>query len=83
MQIKQITYSKQLKLGLPNYSNITIGMSIIVDITEGEKSNHNAIWDEINSELKNNCDFDPSWIKSDELRKHWKYTIKIPRMEDK
>lgn len=78
MKITQITYSKQLKLGLPNYSNVTIGMNMTVDYNENESLNHGKMWDIINQELQNQSSLDPSWIKQESLKESTKYTVKIP-----
>lgn len=79
MKIKEATFKKELKVGLPGYSNVTIGMGLTVEVGEEEELNTEAIWDKINQEIGNAADFDPSWIKSDSFKKHYKLTIKIPK----
>jgi hypothetical protein len=81
MQVKQIIYSKQYKLGLPNYSNITVGMTMTVEYAEDEVPNHGGVWDQINQQLHSQTDLDPSWIKTEELRDYHKLILKIPKTQ--
>jgi hypothetical protein len=78
-KIKKATFSKHFKMGLPGYSNVTVGMRLTVDVAKGEKLDTGAIWDMINQELGNAVDFDPSWIKNESFKKHYRLTIKIPK----
>lgn len=82
MKIRQITYAKEYKLGLANYSNITVHMEYVVDIQEGEQPNHDQIWDEINHNLFSQTDLDPSWVKKDDLKDFTKYVLKIPKIKE-
>lgn len=79
MQIRQVNYRKEFKVGLPNYSNITVSMEMTVELQNDEKPNHNAIWDEINQQIFIQTDLDPSWIKTHELRDYHKLVIKVPK----
>lgn len=79
MRIKEITYHKEFKLGMPNYSNITAGMHVTVELKEGEKANDNEIWDYINGQILNQTDLDPMWIKQENLKGHLKLILKIPK----
>lgn len=60
MQIKQVTYKKERKIGLPNYSNVTIEMSMIVDWGEDGKIEHNFAWDQIDAELDTQTEIEKS-----------------------
>ena len=80
MKTKSITLSKEFKKGLPNYSNSTVGIVMNFEIEEGEEFNWNGAWDIINRELQNQAgDNDASWLKTEELKDNYKYTIKIPK----
>ena len=78
MKIQTITYSKQYKMSLGNYSNITAGMSITIEVEEGEEIDHEAFWDLINGQIFNQTDLDPGWIKKEDLKDFTKYILKIP-----
>lgn len=82
MKVKEATFTKELKMGLPQYSNVTAGLSVTVEVKEGEKLNEEAIWDYLNREVLNHTDVDPSWIKKEELKDYWKFTIKVPKGGD-
>ena len=79
MTIKQVTLSKQFKIGLPNYSNITIGVDMTWDVGENEQFDFSRGWDIINHELNNQSDTDPSWIKTKEYKNKYKATIDIKK----
>ena len=79
MKVKEVTLTKQLKLGLPAFSNLTTGMSITAQAEEGEDIDYDALLDLLNQKLGQAMDFDPSWIRNDEFKQHYKLTIKIPK----
>ena len=79
MKITEVTLTKQLKVGMPNYSNLTTGMSVTAQAAEGEDIDYDALLDLVNQQLGNAIDFDPSWIRNDEFKQHYKVTIKIPK----
>jgi hypothetical protein len=79
MKLKQIELSKKYKLGLPNYSNIDVGVCMTFDVGEDEKVDWDSTWDEINSQISSQTDLDAGWIKSDELKEDIKLTVKIPK----
>lgn len=65
MQIKQITYHKEFKKGLPNFSNMAASMDITVEYKEDEERKHQEIWEQINAELNREVqDIDPEWIRT-------------------
>lgn len=51
MKAKDLTLSKQLKVGLPNYSSVTVSMGMTVEIEEKEKPNYEGLWNKINEQL--------------------------------
>ena len=79
MKIKEATFAKEVKMGLKNYSNVTAFLSVTVEVGKGEKLNEDEVWDYLNQQTINNADIDPTWIKSEELKEYWKFTIKIPK----
>ncbi len=79
MKLKEITLHKNFKLGLPNFSNIDVGVYMTFEIGEKEELDWDSAWDIINQQISNQCDLDPMWLKTDELKKQFKLTIKVPK----
>lgn len=81
MKIKEGTFSKQLKLGLPNFSNVTVGMSLTVELGEGEDFDMDEIWNRINNELHIEAEngTDQAWMRADELKDSYKLTLKLKK----
>ena len=73
--IKQIRLTKEFKIGLPNYSNITAGADITWELKEGEKFNFDEAWDMINQQLSSQTSLDPAWIVNKEYKNFFKTTI--------
>jgi len=79
MKLSQVTLTKNFKIGLPNYSNVTIGVSMTWDLAEGEDFDFPKGWDIVNQQLDLQAQNgkDPSWmIKRDEYKNHYSTTIK-------
>ena len=55
-------------MGLPEYSNLTVGISITAEAEDGEGIDHDALLDLVNQKLGQAVDFDPSWIQSKEFK---------------
>lgn len=81
MKNTQVVLSKQFKIGLPSYSNITVGVTMTWDIAEGEQFEFDKGWDIINQQLNSQADTDPSWIKTDEYKNKYKATISMPKQQ--
>lgn len=79
MKIIQVTAHKEFKFGLPNFSNITAGAGLTVEVGEGEMVDWNELWDTINQQIFNQSNMDQSWIDKKEFRNHFKITIKQPK----
>jgi len=80
MRITQETFSKQIKVGLPNFSNITVGHSITVEVKEGEKIDRREAWDVVNQQLSiQSGSIDASWMKTREYQNFFKTVIKTPK----
>ena len=79
MKIREVTLSKHLKIGMPGFSNLTVGISITGEAKEGEEIDYEALLDLVNQKLGNAVDFDPSWIRSEQFKQHYKITVKIPK----
>ena len=78
-KIKQVTIGKEFKVGLPNFSNVTTRCDITFDISESEKPDWEAMWNEVNQQLAlQTGDIDPSWLSNKEYKNFFKTTIKIP-----
>jgi hypothetical protein len=81
MRVSSVTLSKEFKKGLPSFSNITVGVTMTWEITEGEKFDFPAAWDLINQQINIQADneMDPSWMKTKETTKNFITTIKTPK----
>ena len=81
MFVKQVTLSKNAKVGLPSYSNITIGCSITWELADGEEFDFPKAWDIINQEvdIQASNGTDPSWIGHTETKHTYKTVIKTPK----
>jgi hypothetical protein len=77
--IKQVRLSKEFKIGLPSFSNITIGADITWEVKEGEQFNYNEAWDLINQELSSQTSLDPAWITQKDYKNFFKTTIKVDK----
>lgn len=82
-RIKEITLSKELKVGLPNYSNLTLHCGITFELGKEEKPNWELMWDEVNKQLyTQSAGIEPSWLEQKEYRNFFKVTYKIPKGGD-
>lgn len=80
MKVKDITVSKNMKVGLPNFSNIDAGCEMTFEVAEGEQPDWDQAWDTVNQQLSIQVnDIDPSWMKTQEFNKFFKVTVKIPK----
>ena len=80
MIIKEETFSKQFKVGLPNFSNITVGHTITVEVKEGEKIDRREAWDVVNRELSiQTGSIDASWMKTRSYQNFFKTVIKTDK----
>ncbi len=83
MKVKEISLHKEFKIGLPNYSNQTIGVYMTWEVGENERFDFNQGWDIINRELGLQAnDLDPAWMKVDEFKNKYKATINVPKTND-
>jgi len=78
-KIKTVTLEKEFKFGLPNYSNITSGMTITWEIEEGEEFDFDEGWDMINGQLSIQTDVEPAWMHTKEYKNYFKTTIKTDK----
>lgn len=77
MKIKEVTLQKQFKIGLPNYSNQTVGVYMTWELKDGEEFDFDHGWDTINKQLNEQAgDNDPAWIKRGETKDYYKTTVK-------
>ena len=81
MKIKEISLGKEFKIGLPNFSNISVRADVKWEVGENEEIDWNSCWDEINRQLQRQSDgLDPSWIRDvKEYKNFFKITIKEPK----
>lgn len=83
MKIKEATFSKSIKIGLPNYSNIDVSYSMTVEIAEGEKLDNNACWEHVNTQLYIQTDgIEPSWMSTKEYKNFFVTSIKTKKGGD-
>jgi len=76
MKIREVKVEKQFKFGLPNFSNITASAGMTVELGENEQVDWDSLWDTLNQQLWVQSDIDPSWLKIDEFRNHFRLTFK-------
>lgn len=83
MKMKTVSVTKNLKLSLGNFSNITVGCSIEFEIGEGETMDWTKAWDLVNQQLSIQASqgTDPSWISYDETKHKYKVTVTTPKTE--
>lgn len=82
MRIIEISLGKEIKIGLPNFSNITARCDLKWEIGENERPQWDAMWDEVNRQLAIQSDgIDPSWIRTEEYKRFFKTTIKTKKAE--
>ena len=80
MRIKEITLKKNFKIGLPNFSNMDVGVTITWEIGEKEDFDYTKGWDIINQQLNIQAtDNDPSWIRTEAYKDKYKATVNIPK----
>ena len=80
MKLIEVSVGKEFKIGLPNYSNITVRCDLKFQIAENEEVDWNKVWDEVNYQLNMQAgDTDPSWITTKEYKNFFKSTIKTPK----
>ena len=79
-QVKEFTVKKEIKVGLPNYSNITASAYMTVSVGEGEKPNWNDAWETLNHQLSiQTGHIEPSWMETRQYKNFFKTTIKTPK----
>jgi hypothetical protein len=82
MKVKEITVSKEMKVGLPSFSNLTAHMSVTFEIAPGEAPDYDKAWDTVNQQLAYQVDgIEPSWMKTQEFAKFFKLTVKMPKLQ--
>lgn len=82
MKIKEYQFHKEMKIGLPNYSNITVGLGMTVEAQDNEEIDTSACWDKINQELTIQTQgIDPSWVSNNEYKNFFKTTIRVSKVE--
>lgn len=83
MKMKQVTVRKNMKIGLPSFSNIDVGCDITFELAEDERVDWDTVWDTVNQQMWiQSGGIDPSWITTKEYTNFFKTTIKS-RKENK
>ena len=83
MKMKEVTLRKNFKCGLPNYSNIDVGIYMTWEVGENEEFDFDKGWDIINQQLSIQANnFDPAWIQVDTFKNKYKATINVPKMAE-
>lgn len=81
MKIKEVTVTKKMKVGLPNFSNIDVGVSITAEVGEKESISWNELWNELNRQLAIQTDgIDPAWMQTKEYANFFKVIVKQPKL---
>lgn len=78
-----MTLTKNFKKGLPNYSNLTVGISMTWEIGEGETFDFDQGFDILNQQisLQANDGLEDSWMRTRETTKNYIASVKIPKKE--
>jgi len=80
MKIKLIKLNKNMKVGLPNFSNIDLGCEITFEVAEEEEPNWDEMWDTINQQLYiQSSGIDSSWIITKNYKNFFKTVIKTEK----
>ena len=79
MKVREVTLSKDFKLGLANFSNITVGIAMTFEVGDDEKVSWDDSWDTINHQISLQTSIDPAWMKSEDLKENYKFTVKVPK----
>jgi len=82
MKITKVSVHKEIKIGLPNYSNITASCGLEAEVGEGEQVDFVKLWDTVNQELAvQSGNVDPAWMQTKSYTKFFKTTIKTPKSD--
>jgi hypothetical protein len=80
MRIVKLTFYKEMKIGLPQFSNVTIGHGMDVEVKDGENVDYDSCWDEVNRQLSIQTQgVDPSWVQTGNYKNFFKTTIRTPK----
>lgn len=84
MKIKEMTFFKEMKVGLPNFSNITVAHGMTLEVGDGEIIDKEKVWDEINQQLSIQRDnIEPAWVEVKEYKNFYKTVIKSKKGGEK
>jgi hypothetical protein len=83
-KIKEISLGKEFKIGLPNYSNLSLRCDIKFEVGENEEFDWGKAWDEVNWQLQRQSnDLQPDWMKdTKEYKNFFKITIRQPKQAE-
>lgn len=75
--MKEVVFHKEMKIGMPNYSNISVGMHLTFEVEDGEVD-YDKAWDIINQQLQmqSEAGTDATWITNKEYKGHTSTIIK-------
>lgn len=80
MKIKTITLGKEFKVGLPNFSNLTLHCEMTFELGENEEPDMDKMWDYVNHELHvQSSGIDPTWLETKSYQNFFKVTAKIQK----
>ena len=70
-----------MKIGLPSYSNIDVGVGVTFEIGENEEVDWNEMWEQINRQLAVQTEgIDPAWIVNKEYKNFFRTVVKTPKL---
>ena len=82
VKLKEVSIGKEIKIGLPNFSNCTVNCDLKFELGEGESPNWDEWWDIVNQQLSIQSDnIDQSWITNNEYKNFFKTTIKTKKVD--
>ena len=80
MKLIEVSVGKEIKVGLPNFSNITARCDLKFQMIDREDPDWDAIWDQVNQQLAiQSNSIDPSWITTKSYKNFFKTTIKATK----
>jgi hypothetical protein len=63
MKISEVSLGKEIKIGMPNYSNLTVRCDLKFELAEEEQPDWEQMWDEVNWQLQRQSDgLEPEWM---------------------
>lgn len=80
MKIKTVRLSKEYKVGLPQFSNLTTMCDITWEVGENEEFDWDSAWDYVNHQMYvQSSNIDSSWIQNKEYNGFFKTIVRTQK----